>query len=240
MTGTFINVALVLLGSALGLLFKNRISARFAKAITSALGLCVLGIGVSSMIGTQNTLCVILCMVAGTLLGELLNIEKRMDGLGELLRRKLVRGGGNSRFVEGFVTASVLFCVGAMAINGSMEAGMLGKYDILVSKSVIDGVTSITFAAAMGVGVAFSAVPLLIYEGGLTLIFALAGQGMDPAVVTEMSAVGGTIIVGIALNMLGLPKEKIRVGNMLPAIFLPIAYIPAARAIGELAGRILG
>ncbi|MCQ4863567.1 DUF554 domain-containing protein [Pseudoflavonifractor phocaeensis] len=240
MTGTFINVALVLLGSALGLLFKNRISARFAKAITSALGLCVLGIGVSSMIGTQNTLCVILCMVAGTLLGELLNIEKRMDGLGELLRRKLVRGGGNSRFVEGFVTASVLFCVGAMAINGSMEAGMLGKYDILVSKSVIDGVTSITFAAAMGVGVAFSAVPLLIYEGGLTLIFALAGQGMDPAVVTEMSAVGGTIIVGIALNMLGLPKEKIRVGNMLPAIFLPIAYIPAARAIGELTGRILG
>ena len=240
MTGTFINVALVLLGSALGLLFKNRISARFAKAITSALGLCVLGIGVSSMIGTQNTLCVILCMVAGTLLGELLNIEKRMDGLGELLRRKLVRGGGNSRFVEGFVTASVLFCVGAMAINGSMEAGMLGKYDILVSKSVIDGVTSITFAAAMGVGVAFSAVPLLIYEGGLTLIFALAGQGMDPAVVTEMSAVGGTIIVGIALNMLGLPKEKIRVGNMLPAIFLPIAYIPAARAIGELTGRVLG
>ena len=240
MTGTFINVALVLLGSALGLLFKNRISARFAKAITSALGLCVLGIGVSSMIGTQNTLCVILCMVAGTLLGELLNIEKRMDGLGELLRRKLVRGGGNSRFVEGFVTASVLFCVGAMAINGSMEAGMLGKYDILVSKSVIDGVTSSTFAAAMGVGVAFSAVPLLIYEGGLTLIFALAGQGMDPAVVTEMSAVGGTIIVGIALNMLGLPKEKIRVGNMLPAIFLPIAYIPAARAIGELTGRILG
>ena len=233
-------MALVLLGSALGLLFKNRISARFAKAITSALGLCVLGIGVSSMIGTQNTLCVILCMVAGTLLGELLNIEKRMDGLGELLRRKLVRGGGNSRFVEGFVTASVLFCVGAMAINGSMEAGMLGKYDILVSKSVIDGVTSITFAAAMGVGVAFSAVPLLIYEGGLTLIFALAGQGMDPAVVTEMSAVGGTIIVGIALNMLGLPKEKIRVGNMLPAIFLPIAYIPAARAIGELTGRILG
>ena len=123
MAGTFINVALVLLGSALGLLFKNRISARFAKAITSALGLCVLGIGVSSMIGTQNTLCVILCMVAGTLLGELLNIEKRMDGLGELLRRKMVRGGGNSRFVEGFVTASVLFCVGAMAINGSMEAG---------------------------------------------------------------------------------------------------------------------
>ena len=237
MAATIINVVLVLLGSGIGLVFQNKISARFASALTSALGLCVLGIGISSMIGTRNTLCVIVCMVIGTLLGELLNIEKRMDGLGELLRRKLMKGeGGNSRFVVGFVSASVLFCVGAMAINGSMEAGMLGRYDILVSKSVIDGVTAITFAAAMGVGVAFSALPILLYEGGLTLIFALVGQGMNPAVVTEMSAVGGTIIAGIALNMLGLPREKIRVGNMLPAIFLPILYVPLAEWISGLLG----
>ena len=236
MLATIINVALVLLGSALGLLFKNKISDRFASILTCALGLCVLGIGISGMIGTADTLCVIVCMVAGTLLGEALNIEKRMDGLGDLLRRKLIRGENNSRFVEGFVTASVLFCVGAMAINGSMQAGMLGRYDILISKGVIDGVTSITFAAAMGVGVAFSVIPLLLYQGGLTLIFALVGQGMDPAVVTEMNAVGGTIIVGIALNMLGLPKEKIRVGNMLPAIFLPIGYIPLANLLSGLMG----
>lgn len=236
MLATIINVALVLLGSALGLVFKNKISSRFASILTCALGLCVLGIGISGMVGTADTLCVIVCMVAGTLLGEALNIEKRMDGLGDLLRRKLIRGENNSRFVEGFVTASVLFCVGAMAINGSMQAGMLGRYDILISKGVIDGVTSITFAAAMGVGVAFSAIPLLLYQGGLTLIFALVGQGMDPAVVTEMNAVGGTIIVGIALNMLGLPKEKIRVGNMLPAIFLPIGYIPLANLLSGLMG----
>ena len=236
MLATIINVALVLLGSALGLVFKNKISSRFAALLTCALGLCVLGIGISGMVGTADTLCVIVCMVAGTLLGEALNIEKRMDGLGDLLRRKLIRGENNSRFVEGFVTASVLFCVGAMAINGSMQAGMLGRYDILISKGVIDGVTSITFAAAMGVGVAFSAIPLLLYQGGLTLIFALVGQGMDPAVVTEMNAVGGTIIVGIALNMLGLPKEKIRVGNMLPAIFLPIGYIPLANLLSGLMG----
>ena len=236
MLATIINVALVLLGSALGLVFKNKISSRFASILTCALGLCVLGIGISGMVGTADTLCVIVCMVAGTLLGEALNIEKRMDGLGDLLRRKLIRGENNSRFVEGFVTASVLFCVGAMAINGSMQAGMLGRYDILISKGVIDGVTSITFAAAMGVGVAFSAIPLLLYQGGLTLIFALVGQGMDPAVVTEMNAVGGTIIVGIALNMLGLPKEKIRVGNMLPAIFLPIGYISLANLLGGLMG----
>ena len=236
MLATIINVALVLLGSALGLVFKNKISSRFASILTCALGLCVLGIGISGMVGTADTLCVIVCMVAGTLLGEALNIEKRMDGLGDLLRRKLIRGENNSRFVEGFVTASVLFCVGAMAINGSMQAGMLGRYDILISKGVIDGVTSITFAAAMGVGVAFSAIPLLLYQGGLTLIFALVGQGMDPAVVTEMNAVGGTIIVGIALNMLGLPKEKIRVGNMLPAIFLPIGYIPLANLLSGMMG----
>ena len=226
MIATIINVLLVLVGSMLGIFFRNKISARFASAITVALGLCVLGIGISSMIRTENTLCVIVCMVVGTLLGEGLNLEKRMDGMGEALRRRLVKGDGNSRFVEGFVTASVLFCVGAMAINGAMEAGMLGKYDILISKGVIDGVTAITFAAAMGVGVAFSIVPILLYQGGLTILFSFVGQAIPPAVILEMSAVGGTIIVGIGVNMLGLPKEKLRVGNMLPAIFLPIVYIP--------------
>lgn len=232
---TIINVVLVLVGSALGLAFKNRISSRFAAVLTTALGLCVLGIGISGMIKTADTLCVIICMVAGTLIGEGLNIEKRMDSFGELLRRKLIKGEGNSRFVEGFVNATVLFCVGAMAINGAMEAGMLGKFDILVSKSVMDGLTSITFAAAMGVGVAFSAIPILIYEGGMTILFSLVGNVIPPEVVLEMSAVGGTIIVGIGANMLGLPKEKLRVGNMLPAIFLPIIYIPLVERVMGLA-----
>ena len=236
MAAVFINVGLVVLGSVLGLLLRGRLSQRFSQVITSALGLCVLGIGASSMIATKNTLCVILCMVLGTLLGEWLNIEKRMDGMGELLRRKLVRGEGNSRFVEGFVTASVLFCVGAMAINGALQAGLNNDYAILVSKSVIDGVTAITLSAAMGFGVMLSALPILVYEGALTLLAAWAGPYLGAAVITEMSAVGGTIIVGIALNMLGLPKEKIRVGNMLPAIFLPIAYLPLANLLGRLAG----
>ena len=236
MIATIVNVVLVLLGSILGLVFKNRISSRFSATLTSALGLCVMGIGVTSMIGTNDTLCVIVCMVAGTLLGEALRIEDRLEGIGDVLRRRLLRQGGSSRFVEGFVNATVLFCVGARAINGSMEAGMNQNYDILISKGVIDGVTSITFAAAMGIGVAFSVVPLFLYQGGLTLIFSVVGQAMDPLVVTEMSAVGGTIIVGIALNMLGLPKEKIRVGNMLPAIFLPLGYLPLAGWLGGLAG----
>lgn len=219
MIATVVNVVLILIGSTLGLLFQNRISARFTATLTSALGLCVLGIGVSSMIKTADTLCVILCMVAGTLLGEVMHIEERLEGIGDALRSKLTRGEGNSRFVEGFVSATILFCVGAMAINGSLEAGLRQDYSILISKSVIDGFTAITFAAAMGVGVVFCVVPLFLYQGGLTLLAVFAGGYLSAPVVTEMSAVGGTIIVGIALNMLGLPKEKIRVGNMLPAIF---------------------
>lgn len=236
MPATFINAALVLVGSLLGLLFKNHIGERFNTILTHALGLCVLGIGVTSAIGTRNTLCVIVCMVLGAILGEALRIEDRLDSVGEILKKRLVRGKGSSRFTEGFVTASVLFCVGSMAIMGSMEAGIQGKYDILISKGVIDGVTSITLASAMGLGVAFSAGPLLLYQGGLTLLFAQVGPFLDPAAIKEMSAVGGAIIVGIAVNMLGLGKGKIRVGNMLPAIFLPLLYLPAAQLLAGLLG----
>ena len=236
MLATVINAALILLGGILGVLFKNRIPARFNAILTHALGLCVLGIGIISAIGTENTLCVIVCMVLGTILGEAIRIEDRLDGAGELLRKRLAGGDGGSRFTEGFVTASVLFCVGSMAIMGSMEAGIQGKYDILISKGVIDGVTSITLASAMGVGVAFSVLPLMIYQGGLTLLFAQVGPFLDSAAITEMSAVGGTIIMGIAVNMLGLGRAKIRVGNMLPAIFLPLAYLPAAQWLAGLLG----
>ena len=230
MLATIINVILILLGSAAGLLFKNLISERLMSILTHALGLCVLGIGISSMIGTQDTLCVIVCMAAGTVLGHAIDIEGRLEGAGDLLRARLLKGGGgNSRFTEGFVSAAVLFCVGAMAITGSIEAGLNHNYEIIISKGVIDGVTSISFAATMGVGVAFSTIPLLVYQGGITLLAGWVGPYLPGAVITEMTAVGGTLIAAIAINMLGLGKEKIKVGNMLPAMFLPIAYIPLAQ-----------
>lgn len=134
------------------------------------------------------------------------------------------------------MNASVLFCVGAMAITGSLNAGLNGDYTVLVSKGVIDGVTSITYAATFGVGTAFSVVPLILYQGGLTLLARWVGPYLAPAVITEMSAVGGTIIMGIAINMLGLGQGKIKVGNMLPAIFLPLAYLPLAEWLGRLMG----
>ena len=232
MPAVCINGALILLGSLFGILFRDRIGEALNAILSHALGLCVLTIGVTSAIATEDTLCLIVCMVVGSILGELLHIEERLDAAGGLLRDRLLRGGDAGRFTEGFVTASVLFCVGSMAIMGTMEAGINGKYDILISKSVIDGVAAVTFASAMGLGVAFSAIPLLLYEGGLVLLFAQAGPLLSTAAITEMSAVGGTIIMGIAINMLGLGKAKLRVGNMLLAIFLPLLYLPSAAWLG--------
>lgn len=234
MLATVINVALVLLGSMVGLVFKNMISQRLTTVLTAALGLCVAGIGISAMISTQDTLCVIVCMVLGTLIGEGIDIERRLEGAGELIRTRLIREEGTSRFTEGFVTAALLYCVGAMAITGSIEAGLNHNYSIIISKGVIDGVTSISFAAAMGVGVAFSVIPLFIYQGAITLLAAWVGPYLPAEVITEMTAVGGTLIVAISINMLRLGKEKIRVGNMLPAIFLPIAYVPLSAFLSEL------
>jgi len=226
MLATIINVVLVLVGSAVGLLFKNLISEKLMSIITHALGLCVLGIGISNMIGTENMLCVIVCMVIGTVIGNAIDIEGKLERGGDLLRAKVTKGEGNSRFTEGFVNASLLFCVGAMAITGSIEAGLNHNYEIIISKGVIDGVTSISFAATMGIGVAFSVIPVLVYQGLITLLAAWVGPLLPAAVITEMTAVGGTLIVAIAVNMLELGKKKIKVGNMLPAMFLPVAYIP--------------
>ena len=228
MIATIINVILVLIGSTAGLLFKNLISDRLTSALTHALNLCVLGIGVSSLTGTQDMLCVIVCMVIGTAIGHAADIERRLEGAGDFLRAKLIKENSGSRFTEGFVTAFLLYCVGAMAITGSIEAGLNHNYKIIISKGVLDGVTSVSFAAAMGVGVAFSVVPLLLYQGGITLLAGWVGPYLPEAVITEMTAVGGALIVALAVNMLELGREKIKVGNMLPAMFLPIAYIPLA------------
>ena len=236
MLATMINVVLVLIGSAVGLLFKNMISEKLMSIITHALGLCVLGIGISGMIGTENMLCVIVCMVLGTIIGHVINIEGRLERGGDLLRAKVSKGESGNRFTESFVNASLLFCVGAMAITGSIEAGLNHNYEIIISKGVIDGVTSISFAAAMGVGVVFSVIPVLIYQGALTLLAGWVGPFLPAAVINEMSAVGGILIVAIAINMLELGKTKIKVGNMLPAMFLPIAYVPLVEWISTLLG----
>ena len=235
MLATIINCALILIGSFLGLLLKGKLPQRMLDVLVQALGLCVLSIGMSSAVRTENTLCVVVCLALGTIIGQAIDIERRLDAWGDKLRKKVEKNtSGESTFTEGFVTASLLFCIGAMAIVGSIEAGINGNYSILISKSVIDGITAVSLATALGIGVAFSALPILIYQGGITLLAGLAAGVLQTAVITEMSAVGGCIIFGIGLNMLKLPKTPLKVGNMLPAIFLPLAYLPIAELLARL------
>lgn len=232
MLGTIINAALVLVGGAAGLIFKRFISESMVAGLTRALGLCVLCIGIQGAVGTENALCVIVCMVVGAAIGHALHIESGLERGGELLRGKL--SGSGSRFTEALVSATLVFCVGAMAITGSLQAGMDHNYTILISKGAIDCVTAASFAAAMGPGVLLSAIPLVIYQGVLTLLAGQLGPLLSAAVVNEMSAVGGVLIAAIGIEMLGLGKERMRVGDMLPAAFLPIAYIPLANWLGGL------
>lgn len=228
MIATIVNVAAILAGSLVGLLFKSKIKKRFLDLIMTTLGLCVAVIGITSVIQTQDILGMILCMVVGALLGEALRIESRLDSLGEKIRARVVKTGDGSGFTDAFVNASLLYCVGSMAIMGSLEAGISQNYTILFSKSVLDGIASITFAATMGYGVLFSVFPLFLYQGAITLLAKWIAPLLSAAIVTEMSAVGGLLIVALSINMLGLRQEKIPIGNLLPAMLLPIIYQPLA------------
>lgn len=236
MLAVFINCAFILLGSVIGLLLRGKLPTHFMDVVMQAMGLVVLSIGMVSAIGTDNTLCVVVSLAVGTVIGEAIDIEKRLDACGNLLKRKLMKEDSGSTFTEGFVTASLLFCVGAMAIVGSIDAGIHHDYSVLVSKSVIDGVTSISFAATLGIGVAFSALPILIYQGGLVLLAGLVAGVLTDPMITEMSAAGGCIIIGLGVNMLKLRKSPVKVGNMLPAIFIPLLYLPLAQWLGGLFG----
>lgn len=236
MLATVMNVGLILLGSFLGLLFRHRISARFSATITQGLALCSIFIGINSAIHTTDTMCMIVSMVLGILVGEAIDIESRLDRLGDTMHRRFSREGESGRFAEGFITASLLYCVGSMAVVGALRAGIYGDYSILLSKGVLDGITSITFAAAMGIGVMFSAIPVFLYQGALTLIFAALGPVLRETAVTEMSAVGGAVIFAIGLNLLGACGKKIRVGNFLPAIFMPLLYLPVRDLLLSLVG----
>lgn len=226
MIGTLINAAVILLGTAVGLILRKGIPERLRETVVQGLGLCVILIGLSGALETQDTLCVILCMAAGGLIGSAVDIEKRLNHLGGMLERRFA--GGKSGANEGgvakaFVTASLMYCVGAMAIVGAMDSGLRGDHSTLIAKSVLDGVTSIFFASSLGAGVGLSALAVLIYQGAIALLAGWLEPLLTEAIITEMSAVGGLLIAGIGLNM--IYDKHIPVGNLLPAIFLPIAYL---------------
>ncbi len=234
MPAVWANVAAVLVGSLTGILLRSRLRQKLLDALVLGLALCTALIGIQSALGTADVLCVIVCVTLGTLLGELINIDKGITAAGDLLKNRLLRGRGESRFTEGFVSACILFCVGSMTIMGSLEAGLHGDYRIILAKSALDLVSSMAFGAAMGIGVTFSALFVLVFQGALTLAASLVGPYLGSEVVAEMSAVGGVILMGMAVNMLGLRKEPIRIANMLPGIFLPLLYLPAAAFLRQL------
>ena len=225
MVGTLINTVAILGGTALGLLLRKGIPERLRETVVQGQGLCVILIGLSGALKTGDTLCMIICMVAGALIGAAINIEKRLNDLGAFLERKVTRGQGETGSVaKGFVSASLLFCVGAMAIVGAMDSGLRGDHSTLIAKSALDGISAIFFASSLGIGVGLSAFAVLIYQGAIALLAMWIEPLLTETVITEMSAVGGLLIAGIGLNM--IYDKHIPVGNLLPAIFLPMLYIP--------------
>lgn len=227
MIAVFVNAATVILGSLLGILLHKRLKEEHTKTVVACMGICTMVIGMTGAIATSNILIVILCLVAGTVIGQLLKLERRMDGAGDWLKARVAKKSG-SRFTEGFVTASLLFCVGSMSIMGSFDAGLRGNYDIIFAKSVMDGIMSVTFAATMGIGVAFAAVTVIIYQGALTLLAGVMEPVLTQSVITEMSAVGGVMLIATGMNIIGLTKERIQVGNMLPALIFPAIWFAIA------------
>jgi uncharacterized protein len=220
MLGTTVNAGAILVGSCIGLRAGHLLSGRVRGTIMSGLGLAVLLIGVQLALKSREPMIVIGSLIGGGLIGEALRIETRLEQFGALLQRRFK---GSGRTAEGFVTASLLYCVGAMAIMGALQDGLGHRPDILYAKSALDGIASVALASTLGIGVLFSAVPLILYQGAITLGASFAQQLLTASVVQEMNAVGGLLIVAISLDLLGV--KRLPVGNLLPAVFLAVPLV---------------
>jgi uncharacterized membrane protein YqgA involved in biofilm formation len=219
MTGTLLNIATVLIGGIIGLVFGARISEQLKATVIAGMGLFTAAMGLQMFLNTENPLIVLGALLIGTLLGEWWRIEDGLQSLGKFLEQRFSREGeeGSNRFVRGFLTASLLFCVGPMTILGSIQDGLTGDYNLLAVKSVLDGFASLAFASTLGIGVMFSTIIILVYQGGISLLAAQLNAIVTPSMMNELTATGGVILLGLAISSL-LEIKKIRVGNMLPAL----------------------
>lgn len=218
MTGTLVNTATVIVGSSVGLLIGARFSERIKSIVMHALGLSTLLIGFEMALKTDNILFVIGSLALGGIVGELLKVEEGLERMGEFLKRRVKSRSGN--FVLGFVTSSLVFCIGPMTLVGSIQDGVSGDASVLYAKSLLDGFASIVFASSLGVGVIFSALTVLVFQGGLTLLGGKLSFLLRPEVLDELIATGGLIIVGIGIYLLGI--KRIKVGNFLPALVVAV------------------
>lgn len=221
MIGTLINVIAIIAGSTIGLLFNTKLPDRFIKIVFQALGLFTLFLGFYLAFKTSHLLILIGSLVIGSLLGEWMKIEEWFDGISHKLQRKIKNE--NKNFTTGFTTAFLLFCVGSMTILGALEEGLGGKPNLLLVKSLMDGTSSIALASAFGIGVMFSVIPLLIYQGSLTLLAALVDQHLTEIMINEITAVGGIILIGLGLKILEI--KNIKTLNMIPALVVVIFLV---------------
>ncbi len=219
--GASVNAIAIIAGAFVGIVLKKGLSEKMADTLMKGLGLCTLFIGISGSLKGENTLILILSMIIGTLVGEGIDLELRLQNLGNRIQAKFSKGKkAQSTLAEGFVSASLLFCVGAMAIVGSLQSGLAGDHSILYNKSILDFVAAIIYASTLGIGVALSAVAVFLYQGAITLLAGVLSPLLTETVVNEVTCVGSVIIIGLALNMLGITKLKVM--NYVPAIFVPI------------------
>lgn len=223
MLGTIVNTLAILAGCGIGLLLKRGINAKVTDAIMKGISLCVIYIGIDGMLEGSKTLAVIIAMALGAAVGTLLDLNGRMEKLGKVIEGRIANGGAG--IAQGFVTASLIYCVGAMAVVGSLQSGLNGDHSMLYTKALLDGISAMVLTASLGAGVGLSAASVFVYQGALTLLAGLIAPVLSDAVVAEMTCVGSILIAALGLNMLGVTKLKVM--DYVPAIFIviPLCYI---------------
>ena len=219
MLGVLVNVATVLIGSAVGLVFKKGISKKYTDAVMTGIGLCTVLIGIQGMLKGENVLVAIISMVIGAIIGTAADIDGKLNGAGDFLSKKLKKGDSDKvSIAEGFVTASLLFCVGAMTIIGSLESGLKGEHTTIFTKSILDLFSSCMLSASLGVGVIFAAIFVFVFQGGIVLLAGFLEPLLSDSAVAEITCVGSLMILALGLNLTGLSKFK--VANYSPALIL--------------------
>lgn len=231
MIAVFVNCIAIIIGSLIGIIFSSRISDNLSRVVQTGAGVVTMVIGIEMALAYENIIFLAMAIIAGGILGSWMDIDGKIlllgDALGKLVLRKKnsqsQQEQGSSNFAYGFLNASVLFCVGAMAILGSIKAGIDGDYTIIFTKSVLDGFMAIVFAAALGIGTAFSALSVLVYQGALTLLSGLVAAYTNDVLLAELGATGGILIIMIGVNLMGL--AKIKTANYLPALVLSVVFV---------------
>ena len=224
MTGVIVNTVAVLIGGSIGLLLKKGIPEKWTDLIMKGIGLCTIYIGMSSAFEGSQTLVLIVSMALGAVIGAALDLDKRLNSFADKLEKRFSKDGEKVSIAEGFVTSSLLFCVGALTVVGSLQAGLTGDNEMLFTKSTLDFISSIIFAASLGIGVLFSAGFVFCFQGLIVVCAGFLSPLLSETIIAEMTSVGGLLIFALGLNLLGITKLKVM--NYIPAIFIPIALVP--------------